>query len=168
MNKDDLVGSKMHSPSKKTPQSGADLWPWNDQLVQMCVCVSALTSYVKLCVVVDGRLTCQFSQTLLGTVVHHQAEGTVLYQQLHRVEKPVIHRLHAVTRIWQQAFSVVYDRLSLNSTPDRGIKDSKTQSEKAWHKTGSSTQLLLHRVEFGHWPKWVKKQKKKTKQKTLC
>lgn len=104
------------SPSKTTSHYVADLWPWKDQLGQMCV--SALTSYVKLCVVVDGRLTCQFPQTLLGTVVHHQAEWTVLYQQLHGVEKPVIHRLHTVTGIWKQAFSVVYDRLSLNSAPD--------------------------------------------------
>lgn len=38
------------------------------------VCVSRLTSDEKLGVVVHGRLTRQLSQTLWGTVVHHQAE----------------------------------------------------------------------------------------------
>lgn len=71
------------------------------------MCVSALTADVKLCVVVDGWLTRQLSQTLWGTVVHHQAEGTVLYQQLHCVEKAVIHRLHTVTQTGKQAVGVV-------------------------------------------------------------
>lgn len=61
--------------------------------VKVCVC----TSYVKLGVVVDRGLACKLSQTLGGTVIHHQTQRTVLNQQLDRVEKAVIHRLHAVT-----------------------------------------------------------------------
>lgn len=99
----------------------------------MSLRASVLTSYVELCVVVDGRLTCQLPQTLWGTVVHHQAEWTVLYQQLHRVEKPVIHRLHTVThtKTGFQRGSYYHDLL-LTSTPDGRIKEKKKQMENAW------------------------------------
>lgn len=61
------------------------------------MCVRVFTSDVKLRVVVNGRLTGQFAQTLGGAVVHHQAQRAVLDQQLDRVEEPVVHRLHTVT-----------------------------------------------------------------------
>lgn len=60
---------------------------------KMCV----RTSYVKLGVVVDGGLACQLSQALVGAVIHHEAQWVVLNQQLNCVEKPIIHRLDAVT-----------------------------------------------------------------------
>lgn len=81
----------------------------------------------------DGRLTCQLSQTLWGTVVHHQAEWTVLYQQLHCVEKPVIHRLHTVTHTHTKTgfqCGSYYDKLLLTSTPDGGIKERKKHKLK--------------------------------------
>lgn len=55
------------------------------------------TSDVQLGVVVHGGLPRQLAQTLGGAAVHHQAERAVLNQQLDCMEKPIVHRFHAVT-----------------------------------------------------------------------
>lgn len=68
----------------------------------------ARTSDVKLGVVVDGGLPCELAHALWGTVIHHEAQRAVLNQQLDRVEKPVVHRLHAATNTHtKEIFSMV-------------------------------------------------------------
>lgn len=39
-----------------------------------------------------------FAHALGGAVVHHQAQGEILNEQLNCVEEAVIHRLHTETR----------------------------------------------------------------------
>lgn len=93
---------------------------------------------------VHGGLTCQLAQTLGGAAVHHQAERTVLNQQLDCVEKPVIHRFHAVThrerggkKKRQQSIQCgsYYEKLLLNSAPDGRTEE--------WQKKNKNRQSKL-------------------------
>lgn len=86
---------------------------------------------------VHGGLTCQLAQTLGGAAVHHQAERTVLNQQLDGVEKPVIDGFHAVThkergKKGQQSIQCgsYYEKLLLNSAPDGRTEERQKNQKK--------------------------------------
>lgn len=138
----DHVISTTERKSRPDKSKTCVLWTCLD--VWMCAC--AHTSYIKLCVVVNRGLTCQLAQTLRRTAVHHQAQRTVLDQQLNCVEKAVVHRLHTVTNTQTKRTEV------LSMVPIminycwilHQMGELKRNIGNAWHKTDSKHFQVKH------------------------